>query len=323
MTGLLLPSRTAFNEIFLAMFSKDRFFHLLCLSAAFFILAVFLALIGTLGFSGWPAFSHFGWSFLFQEAWNPVREIYGAAGPLYGTVVTSLFALVLSVPLSFGIAYFLTDLCPARLSGPLGIGIELLAGIPSIIYGLWGFFVLAPLCQHQIGPFLIRFLGPLPFVGRLFEGPPYGIGLLTASLVLAIMTLPFIAAAMRDVFKTISPMVKESAHALGATRSEVFLHIVLPAARTGVTGAIMLGLGRALGETMAVTFVIGGSHRLAASLLAPGTSIAATLASEFNEATSDLYTASLLALGSLLFLIAFLVLAGARLFLYAKQRRIA
>ncbi len=305
------------------LFSTDRLFHLLCLGAALFVLATLAALIGVLTFSGWPAFAHFGWRFLITETWNPVREIFGAAGPLYGTLISSLLALLMAVPLSFGIAFFLTDLAPAKWAKPLGVGIELLAGIPSIIYGLWGFFVLAPFIQHVAGPLLIRVLGPVPLIGALFTGPAYGVGLLTASCVLAIMVLPFIAAAMRDVFATVSPLTKESAHALGATPSEVFVHIVLPASRVGVTGAIMLGLGRALGETMAVTFVIGGAHRLSASLLAPSTSIAATIASEFNEATGDLYTASLLALGSLLFLIAFLVLAVARLFLYQRQRSAA
>jgi len=219
------------------------------------------------------------------------------------------------VPVSFGIAMFITELCPAVLKRPLGIAIELLAGIPSIIYGIWGLFVLAPVLQQTVQPFLINTLGRAPLIGSLFSGPPYGIGTLTAGIILAIMVLPFITSITRDVFETVPPMLKESAYGLGSTTWEVVWKVVLPYTRVGVIGAVMLGLGRALGETMAVTFVIGNAHRVARSILAPGTTISATIANEFTEAVGDLYTSSLIALGLILFVITFFILAGAKIML--------
>jgi phosphate transport system permease protein len=229
--------------------------------------------------------------------------------------------MLLGVPVSFGIAMFITELCPPWLKRPLGIAIELLAGIPSIIYGIWGLFVLAPFLQQTVQPFLIGTLGKLPVLGKLFAGPPYGIGIFTAAIILGIMVLPFITSITRDVFETVPPMLKESAYGLGATTWEVVWKVVLPYSRVGVIGAVMLGLGRALGETMAVTFVIGNAHRIASSILAPGTTISAVIANEFTEAVGDLYTSSLIALGLILFVITFIILALAKLMLMRIQRQ--
>ena len=240
---------------------------------------------------------------------------FGALAPIYGTVVTALIAMIIGVPVSLGIAVFITELCPAVLRRPLGIAIELLAGIPSIIYGIWGLFVFAPLMQQYVQPLLINSVGHAPLIGRLFSGPPYGIGTLTAGIILAVMVLPFITSITRDVFETVPPMLKESAYGLGATTWEVVSKVVLPYTRVGFIGACMLGLGRALGETMAVTFVIGNAHRIAASIIAPGTTISATIANEFTEAESDLYLSSLIALGLILFVITFIILALAKLML--------
>src|SRR5207244_3463609 len=223
--------------------------------------------------------------------------------PVYGTVVASVLALFLAIPVSLGVAIFLTEMAPLWLKRPVGVAIELLAAVPSIIYGIWGLFVLAPVLQRDVQPWLIAWLGPLPVIGKLFQGPPYGIGILTASFVLAIMVIPFISAVMRDVFETVPDVLKESGYGLGATTWEVIWQVVVPYARTGMIGGIMLGLGRALGETMAVTFVIGNAHRIGSSLLAPGTTISASIANEFTEAVGDLYSSSLIALGALLFLI--------------------
>jgi phosphate transport system permease protein len=293
--------------------------------ATFVAALLVLLLLGGVGVSlavgAWPAFSHFGFAFLTREIWNPVTDQYGALAPMYGTLVTSLLALLLAIPVSFGIAIFLTELAPAWLKRPVGVAIELLAAVPSIIYGIWGLFVLAPILQRHVQPWLIEWLGPLPFLGRLFQGPPYGIGVLTASFVLAIMIIPFISAVTRDVFETVPDVLKESAYGLGATTWEVIWQVVVPYARTGMLGGIMLGLGRALGETMAVTFVIGNAHRIGSSLLAPGTTISASIANEFAEAVGDLYTSSLVALGALLFLITFTVIAAARLMLLRLDRK--
>ena len=248
----------------------------------------------------WPALAHFKLGFLTREIWNPVTDQYGALAPVYGTLVTSFLALLLAIPVSFGIAIFLTELAPVWLKRPVGVAIELLAAVPSIIYGIWGLFVLAPVLQRHVQPWLIDWLGPLPLIGKLFQGPPFGIGVLTASFVLAIMVIPFISAVMRDVFETVPDVLKESGYGLGATTWEVIWQVVVPYARTGMIGGIMLGLGRALGETMAVTFVIGNAHRIGSSLLAPGTTISASIANEFTEAVGDLYTSSLVALGALL-----------------------
>jgi phosphate transport system permease protein len=269
----------------------------------------------------WLALKTFGFGFFVTEAWNPVTEQFGAIVPVYGTIVTSLIAMLVGVPLSFGIAIFITELSPAWLKRPLSTAIELLAGIPSIIYGIWGSFTLAPLLQTDVQPFLIKYLGHAPLIGALFKGPPLGIGVLTAGLILGIMILPFISSIMRDVFQTVPPMLKESAYGLGCTTWEVMWNVVLPYTRVGVIGGIMLGLGRAMGETMAVTFMIGNSHRIATSLLAPGQSISSALANEFTEAVSDIYQSALVALGLVLFILTFIVLAAAKLMLLHLQRR--
>jgi phosphate transport system permease protein len=288
---------------------------------AFGVLILLGAVIVALIIGATPALSHFGFSFLTSTHWNPVTEEFGALVPIYGTLMTSLIAMAVGVPISFGIAIFLTELCPAWLKRPIGTCIELLAGIPSIIYGIWGLFVFAPFLQSTVQPALINTLGEIPFIGALFGGPPLGIGILTAGLILAIMVLPFITSIMRDVFETVPPVLRESSYALGATTWEVIWNIVLPYTRVGVVGGVMLGLGRALGETMAVTFVIGNAHRISTSILAPGTTISAALANEFTEAVGDLYVSSLIALGLLLFAITFIVLALAKLMLLKLQKQ--
>jgi phosphate transport system permease protein len=300
---------------------RERAFH----GATFVAALLVLGLLGGVAFAlligAWPALTHFKFGFLTSQVWNPVTERFGALAPIYGTLVTSFLALLLAIPVSFGIAIFLTEMAPAWLKRPIGVAIELLAAVPSIIYGIWGLFVLAPVLQRHVQPWLIEWLGPLPLIGRLFQGPPYGIGILTASFVLAIMVIPFISAVMRDVFETVPDVLKESGYGLGATTWEVIWQVVVPYARTGIIGGIMLGLGRALGETMAVTFVIGNAHRIGSSLLAPGTTISASIANEFAEAVGDLYTSSLIALGALLFLITFTVIAAARLMLMRLGRK--
>ncbi len=264
----------------------------------------------------------FGLGFAFEEHWNPVTDQFGALAPIYGTIVTSFIAMLIAVPLGIMIAFFLTELSPMFLRRPIGIAIELLAGIPSIIYGIWGLFIFAPFLQKTVQPLLIGMFGNIPVLSSLFAGPPYGIGILTASLILAIMVLPFITSISRDVFDAVPPVLKEAAYGLGCTRWEVFRNVVLPYTRVGVIGGMMLGLGRALGETMAVTFVIGNAHRISASILAPGTTISATIANEFAEAVGDLYTSALIALGLILFFITFVVLAIARYLLLRVERRI-
>ena len=269
-----------------------------------------------------PALQAFGIDFLLEQRWNPVTEKFGALAPIYGTLVTSLIAMLIAVPIGLLIAMFLTELCPMWLRRPIGIAIELLAGIPSIIYGIWGLFVFAPFLQDTLQPFLIATFGNIPVLSSLFAGPPYGIGVLTAGLILAIMVLPFITSISRDVFDAVPPVLKEAAYGVGCTTWEVVRNVVLPYTRVGVIGGIMLGLGRALGETMAVTFVIGNAHKISASILAPGTTISATIANEFTEAVGDLYTSSLIALGLILFVITFIVLAAARYMLLRIERRI-
>lgn len=300
---------------------RERIFKAATLFAAVLVLVVLGGVAVALLAGAWPAFSHFKLGFITREIWNPVTERFGALSAIYGTLVTSFLALALAIPVSFGIAIFLTELAPAWLRRPVGVAIELLAAVPSIIYGIWGLFVLAPVLQRHVQPWLIAWLGPLPILGRLFQGPPYGIGILTASFVLAVMVIPFISAVMRDVFETVPDVLKESAYGLGATTWEVIWQVVVPYARTGMIGGIMLGLGRALGETMAVTFVVGNAHRIGSSLLAPGTTISASIASEFAEAVGDLYTSSIIALGALLFLITFSVIAIARFMLLRLERR--
>jgi phosphate transport system permease protein len=268
-----------------------------------------------------PALRRFGLGFVGSTAWNPVKENFGAWPAIYGTLVTSAIAMLVGVPVSFGIALFITELCPPLLKRPLGIAIELLAGIPSIIYGIWGLFAFAPFMQSTVQPALIDTVGNVPWIGDLFQGPPYGIGTLTAGIILAVMILPFITSITRDVFETVPPMLRESAYGLGATTWEVVWKVVLPFSRVGVVGGVMLGLGRALGETMAVTFVIGNAHRVSASLLQPGTTISAALANEFTEAVGDVYLSSLIALGLILFVITFLVLAAAKLLLIRLEKQ--
>ncbi len=301
----------------------ERVFRSATLTAAILVLLI----LGGVGLSllhgSWPALAHFGFAFITRQIWNPVTDQYGALAAIYGTVVTSSLAMALAVPVGFGIALFLTELCPQVLKRPIGVAIELLAAVPSIIYGIWGLFVLAPVLQRHVQPWLIGHVGALPGIGKLFAGPPYGIGILTAGFVLAIMVLPFIAATMRDVFETVPPMLKESGYGLGATTWEVIWRVVVPHSRAGIVGGIMLGLGRALGETMAVTFVIGNAHRISTSLLAPGTTISSSIANEFTEAVGDLYTSSLIALGLLLFLITFSVIAAAQAMLRRLERRAA
>jgi phosphate transport system permease protein len=275
----------------------DVAFRNLTRIAAIIVLIILGGIIVSLIHGSLPAFKTFGIGFLFTETWNPVTEKFGAVAPIYGTVVTSIIAMMIAVPVGLFIALFLTELCPMWLRRPIGIAIELLAGIPSIIYGIWGLFVFAPFLQQYVQPFLISAFGHIPVLSTLFEGPPYGIGILTAGLILAIMVLPFIT-------------------------WEVARYVVLPFTRVGVIGGVMLGLGRALGETMAVTFVIGNAHRISGSILAPGTTISATIANEFTEAVGDLYTSSLIALGLILFVITFIVLAFARLMLMRLNARL-
>jgi phosphate transport system permease protein len=299
----------------------DRRFYLLTLLAAFMVMAIFLGVLTSLGIGAYPALKEYGWSFFYTQTWNPVTERFGALASIYGTVVTSFLAMALAVPVGIGIAIFLTEICPRPLRRPIGIAIELLAGIPSIIYGIWGLFVFAPWFQSKVQPWIIDSVANIPFLQDVFAGPPYGIGTFTAALILSIMVLPFISAVTRDVFESVPPMLKEAAYGLGCTRWEVMWRVVLPFARSGVVGGAMLALGRALGETMAVTFVIGNAHRINASLFAPGTTISATIANEFTEAVGDLYLSSLIAMGLILFFITFVVLASAQLMLRALERR--
>jgi phosphate transport system permease protein len=320
-----IPATLAF-EARIARWARgqQRLDTLFRVGTALFALLVLVLLGGVivaLVEGAWPALARFGLGFVVVEEWNPVTDEFGALAPIYGTLVTSLIAMLIGVPISFGIALFITELCPGWLKRPIGTAIELLAGIPSIIYGIWGLFVFAPFLQETVQPFLTETLGELPGIGFLFAGPPLGIGVLTAGLILAIMVLPFVTSVMRDVFETVPPMLKESAYGLGATTWEVMWNVVLPYTRSGVMGGVMLGLGRALGETMAVTFVIGNAHDIHASLLAPGTTISAALANEFTEATTDLYLSSLIALGLILFVITFLVLVIAKLLLLRLQRQ--
>ena len=300
----------------------DVAFRNLTRFAAITVLIILGGIIVSLIYGSWPALHTFGPRFLIDETWNPVTEKFGAIAPIYGTIVTSVIAMLIAVPVGLFIALFLTELCPMWLRRPIGIAIELLAGIPSIIYGIWGLFVFAPFLQQYVQPFLITIFGHVPGLSTLFAGPPYGIGVLTAGLILAIMVLPFITSISRDVFEAVPPVLKEAAYGLGCTTWEVARFVVLPFTRVGVIGGVMLGLGRALGETMAVTFVIGNAHRISGSILAPGTTISATIANEFTEAVGDLYTSSLIALGLILFVITFIVLAFARLMLMRLNARV-
>lgn len=293
----------------------DAFFKSLTRFFAFFVFSILAAILISLLYHSQLTLSKFGFGFLFVDEWDPVREEFGALVPIYGTLASSAIAMIIAIPVSFGIALFLTELSPNWLKRPLGTAIEMLAAIPSIIYGMWGLFVFAPLFGEYVQPLLIKALGPLPIFGALFKGPAMGIGMLTAGIILAVMVIPFITAVMRDVFELVPAMFKESAYGLGATTWEVVWNVVLPYTKIGVVGGVMLGLGRALGETMAVTFVIGNSHRLVGSLLAPGNSIASSLANEFTEAVGELHSSALIELGLILFLITTIVLAFSKILL--------
>jgi phosphate transport system permease protein len=313
-----VPSR----EAALKRFGRsDARFRLMTLASALLVVAIFAGIMISLVSGAWLSLKTFGWSFLSNAMWNPVTEKFGAFPAIYGTVVSSALAMLIAVPLGIGIAIFLVELCPRALKRPVGIAIELLAGVPSIIYGIWGLFIFAPYFQTNIEPWIVDTFADVPYLQDLFAGPPYGIGTFTASLILAIMILPFISAVTRDVFETVPPMQKEAAYGVGCTTWEVMWRIVLPFSRSGVIGGSMLALGRALGETMAVTFVIGNAHRITPSLLAPGTTISATIANEFTEALGDTYVSSLVALGLILFGITFVVLAAAQLMLKSLERR--
>ncbi|MEF8714247.1 MAG: phosphate ABC transporter permease subunit PstC [Accumulibacter sp.] len=291
---------------------QDTLFHQLTLLFALIVLAALAGILIALALEALPAFREFGAAFLWTNAWNVPEEQFGALSAVYGTVVTSAIALFIAVPVSFGIALFLTETCPVWLRRPLGTAIELLAGVPSIIYGIWGLFVFAPWFAREVQPHLQTLFGDLPVIGGWFAGPPIGVGILAAGIVLSLMVIPFVASVMRDVFETVPAQLKESAYGLGCTTWEVVTGVVLPYTRVGVIGGIMLGLGRALGETMAVTFVIGNANRIVGSLFAPGTSIASTLANEFGEADPGLHISALFALGLVLFVITFVVLAISR-----------
>ena len=288
---------------------------------AFLVFALLIGIIISLIYGSWPSLKQFGFHFLVSSEWDPVSNNFGAVVPIIGTLVTSLIALIIGIPVSFGIALFLTELSPRWLRRPLGIAIELLAGIPSIIYGMWGLFVFAPAFSNKVQPWITDTFGNWPLVGHLVQGPPMGIGMFTAGLILAIMIIPFMASVMRDVFQIVPPMLKESAYGLGSTTWEVVWNIVLPYTKVGVVGGIMLGLGRALGETMAVTFVIGNADQLSTSLFMPGNTISSTLANEFTEAVGPLYTSSLIELGLILFFITFMVLGLAKILLIRLARK--
>ncbi len=300
---------------------QDRLFRGVTRLFAILVLATVIAIFVSLCVEAWPAITKFGPGFLTNTSWNPVTEKFGAAAPIFGTLVTSIIALIIAVPVSFGIAVFITELAPRWLKRPVGTAIELLAAIPSIIYGMWGLFVFAPIFADTAQPWISDHFADWPVIGRLVDGPPMGIGMFTAGLILAIMILPFITAVMRDVFEVVPPVLKESAYGLGATTWEVVRGVVLPYTKVGVVGGVMLGLGRALGETMAVTFVVGNAHRISASLFMPGNTISSTLANEFTEAVGKLYTASLIELGLVLFFITFIVLALAKLLLIRLTAR--
>lgn len=294
----------------------DALFAGMVRAAGIFVLLLLGGIIVVLFIGGLPAFRQFGAGFLISDDWDPVQEVYGAAVPVFGTLITAVLALLMAVPLAFGIAFYLTELAPQWFRRPVGTAIELLAAVPSIIYGMWGFFVIVPIMAEYVQPFIIDNLGDLPLIGDFFQGPPFGTGLFTAAMILAVMIIPFIAATMRDVFLTVPAVFKESAYGLGCTTWEVMRSVVIPYTRVSVVGGIMLGLGRALGETMAVTFVIGNTNRIATTIFGPGNTIASIVALEFPESQSgSLKLSALLALGFILFVISFIVLAISRMLL--------
>ena len=300
--------------------AADRLFSLVTVGAAWVVLLVLLGAAVSMAWGGRLAFQTFGLGFITSTDWDAVGGHFGALVPIYGTLVTSVIALIIAVPVSIGIALFLTEIAPRWARSPIGIAVELLAAIPSIIYGMWGLFVFAPFMAANVEPWLTEHLGIWPIIGPIFTGPPIGIGMLTAGIVLGIMVIPFIAAVARDVFSAVPTALKESAVALGSTRLEVLTKVTLPYTRSAMIGAIFLGLGRALGETMAVTFVLGNAHDFSASLLMPSNSIAAAIANEFTEADTDLYRSSLIALAFLLFVVTVIVLSCAKLLLLRLQR---
>ena len=315
MTGAVLPAVDGRRLIRRAAAGRrqDAWFAHATRAFAALVLILLVAIVVALGYAAWPALSKFGAGFFATNVWNPVTGEFGALAPIYGTLATSAIALLIGVPVSFGIAVFLTQMCPAALKRPLGIAVELLAAIPSIIYGMWGLFVFAPFFAVHVEPLIVDTLGRAWLIGPLFQGAPTGLGVLTAGIILAVMVIPFIAAVMRDVFEIVPAVLKESAYAIGCTTWEVVRNIVLPYARTGVVGGIMLGLGRALGETMAVTMVIGNTNRITGSILSPGATMASIIANEFTEATGDLYLSALIEIALVLFAITIVVNALARI----------
>ncbi len=300
----------------------DMLFRNLTRAMATLTLLLLVGIIVSLTIGAWPSIKAFGWGFFASSEWNPPADRFGGLGPMYGTLITAFIAVAIALPISFGIALFLTELSPAWLRRPLGIAIELLAGIPSIVYGMWGLLVFSPVFASTVQPWLAKTLGQVPLIGKLFAGPPIGIGILAAGIILAIMIIPFITSVMRDVFELTPAMLKESCYGLGGTTWEVVWNVVLPYTRVGVIGGTMLGLGRALGETMAVTFIIGNTSVLDSfSLFMPGNSIASALANEFAEATSPLYTSALIELGLVLFFITFVVLSFSKLLLFSLEKK--
>jgi phosphate transport system permease protein len=299
---------------------QDLLFERTTLFFALFVLLLLVAIIGSLIYGAIPALQAFGPKFFVSNVWNPVTKQFGALAPIYGTLVTSAIALLIGIPVSFGIALFLTEMCPPFLKRPLGTAVELLAAIPSIIYGMWGLFVFAPVFADHVQPALSSTLGKVWIIGTLFRGAPNGIGMLSAGIILSVMVIPFISSVMRDVFEIVPPVLKESAYGIGCTTWEVVWNIVLPYTKVGVIGGIMLGLGRALGETMAVTFVIGNAYRISPSLFDAGNSIASALANEFNEAADPVHLSSLITLGLVLFILTFIVLALSRLLLAQLEK---
>ena len=317
-TGTFLAARA---ETTRKASAGDARFRFLTWLAALAVMLIFLGVMASLTIGAWPAMKEFGFGFLTTQTWSPARDKFGALASIYGTLVTSLLAMLLALPVGIGIAIFLTELCPRSLRRPIGIAIELLAGIPSIIYGIWGLFVFAPWFQVNVQQPIIDATAGIPLLGDLLGGSAFGIGTMTAGIIVSIMILPFISAVTRDVFETVPTMLKEATYGLGCTTWEVMWRVMLPFARAGVVGGAMLALGRALGETMAVTFVIGNAHKIQASLFAPGTTISATIANEFTEATTDLYKSSLIELGLILFFITFVVLAAAQLMLRQLEKQ--
>ena len=300
---------------------SDPIFVGLLWASGLFVLVLLGLIIAMLFEGGLPALREFGISFVWSTMWNPVTERFGAGVMVYGTILSAVIAVIVALPLSFGIAFFLTEIAPGPLRRPIGVAVQLLAAIPSIIYGMWGFFVVVPLIALYVQPPLIEWLAPIPVLGALFQGPPLGAGMLTAGLILALMILPFITAMFVEVLESVPPMIKESAYGVGATTYEVYRNVSVPYGRTAMVGAVMLGLGRALGETMAVTFVIGNATRMSASLFAPGATIASTIANEFPEASiGSLKLQALLQLGFILFVISFIVLALSRLLVRSKLK---